>query len=70
MRELHIHPELMGKTLLNARGDKHTIVAAWLAEGVRGPYFQVLIVGRFGECFKQTLPDIDWTFEPEGEDKS
>lgn len=63
MEQVHVHPDLLGATLRDTRGNKFTIMACWLEkqerDGLR-PQFVVLIVGRDGECFKAYLPNTDY----------
>jgi hypothetical protein len=67
MRELHIHSDLLGSTILNARGDKATIMALWL-EDVNLPDHPptrliALIKNSYGRFFRLKLPDIEWEYD-------
>jgi hypothetical protein len=60
-KKLYIHERLLGGTLRSVRGEKHTIVAAWLekCEGREGLQVTVMGIGSMGECRKFLLPDPD-----------
>lgn len=62
---LQVYPEFLGLHIISSHGDRRRIVAVWMEEpekcGMR-PQLVALTIGKYGESFKLTLPNPDWTF--------
>ena len=67
MRDLHIHPDLLGQVITDARGSKRRLMAVWLEDQgspqIPRTCLAGLIVGLDGECFKVYLPDTGSWFK-------
>ena len=61
-----VDERLIGCRLVCDRGNKYTILAAWLEESTGGRsdpsrhYLNTLIVRDDGELFEQALPSVGW----------
>jgi hypothetical protein len=63
-QDLHVSPDLFKRQLINSKGDKANILAAWLELGsaTSRPVFTLMVVNNQGSIFKVHLPDTDWEF--------